>query len=681
MNTDYKGLFRVVPVLCIAATLLILYSCASIGNPTGGPRDEDPPRVIRTYPTAESSGFSGKQAYVELDELINVKDAFTNVVVSPPGASTPKVTASGRRVFVEWDNDLLPNTTYTVDFGSAIEDINENNKLGSFSLSFSTGETIDTLRVSGIVLDAKTLEPQQGMLVGLHPADAPDSALRTLRFQRATKTDEYGRFTIRGLKSIPYNIFALGDLNNDYRWDNPAELLAFYPSPVTPYSTRELTSDTIYNLKTGAVDTIVSRERTIFLPNNLLLSAFDTGYKSQYLVKYERPDSARLSFIFNTAAANLPEIRMLGTGENLNDHSIIEHSLTNDTITYWLTTPSLISTDTLHFAMRYLRTNQDQKLITGTDTLYLSRPKVKAPAKQKLNKQQQIADSIAAEKAKWISLSLLPGGTLDIHSPLTLVSPEPLVSINPEMIRLEQKVDTIYKTLPAPAPVQKAQGNVRQYTLSYPWEYGETYRLTVDSTAMTGVSGRPNATLSQNFTVKSRDSYSSLILRLSPDTIQGFVEILNSSDNPVASSRVENGIVHFPFLSPADYYARFTAQPLPFKPEEGDSVLAEPIDRLPELNSRLEFRTGNYEMRQQPDEVYYYPGKLSLKRHDRSEQWNLYGTPVDLQKPDAIKKNKPQTKSTGKSRKNNEQEETEEDEYFDVTRNPFDPKSNRRSTR
>ena len=119
---------------------------------------------------------------------------------------------------------------------------------------------MDSLRISGIVLEAATLEPQKGVLVGVHSAEAPDSALRTLRFERVTKTDDRGRFTLRGLKAKPYNVYALADLNNDYRWDNPAEFLAFYPVPVTPYSEKGLASDTIFNLLTGEVDTVMSRE-------------------------------------------------------------------------------------------------------------------------------------------------------------------------------------------------------------------------------------------------------------------------------------------------------------------------------------------------------------------------------------------------------------------------------------
>jgi len=666
--------------MAVAAGLSLLYSCASIGNPSGGPRDEDPPRVVGSYPAPGSTGFKGKHIYVVFDELVNVKDAFTNVVVSPPSQNAPKVTSSGRRVFVDWSDEPEPNTTYTVDFGTAIEDVNEGNKLGNYSFSFSTGEQIDTLRISGIVLDAATLEPQQGMLVGVHSAAAPDSALRTLRFERATKTDDRGRFTLRGLKGEPYLLFALGDMNNDYRRDSPSELLAFYPKPITPYAEREMTTDTLFNMLTGAVDTVVPRERTRFLPDNILLSVFDEGYKPQYLVKYERPDSARLHFIFNAWSDKLPGLEILGRGGG-KPRAIIEHSAHRDTVTYWLTDPALCSADTLRVALSYGRTPSGvyKGLVAGIDTLLLTKPKVKAASKpNKMTRRQQVADSIAREKAKFFNLTLLTSGAMDVYRPVIIEASEPLLSLNKAMIHFDVKEDTIYKPLPLPELRGDSSGPVRRYSLAYPWEYGATYRLSIDSTAMTGVSGRPNATFKHDFMVKKREDYASLTLRLNPDTLQGFVEVLNTSDSPVARARVKDGVVRFPYLSPADYYARFVARPLP-----PDSVVADSLPPVLLEPDVLEFRTGNYESGRQPDDVYYYPKMLSLKRHDRSEQWDLNAVAVDMQKPDAIKKNKPARKSTptkGKRGRNNpdDPEGGEEEDYFDVNNNPFDPKGNNR---
>ncbi len=637
-------------ILLVAALLLsaLLYSCASMGTPSGGPRDEDPPRMVASNPAPDAVNFRGQRLEITFNELVNVKDAFTNVTLSPPDGS-PRVSTSGRKVYVQFPDTLRASTTYTVDFGTAIEDNNEGNPLGSFSLTFSTGPELDSLRISGVALDAYTLEPQQGIIVGAHRADAPDSAFTTLKMEHITKTDDRGRFTLRGLKAIPYNLFALVDVNNDYRRDNPAELMGFYPVPVTPYSESAETTDTVYNPLTGAVDTVVNRAYTRFLPNNLLLSVFDEGYKSRYLVKYERPDSTMLRFIFNAPNDTFPKIDFV----NMPDRGAyrLEYTSHLDTLTYWLADPRFVSADTLRVGLTYMMTGAGQRLESRTDTLTLTKPRVRAP-KGKRNKQQLRADSIAAEKAKLLGVQIFPSNTLEVYNRPSIEFIEPVSHLDTTLIRLEMKQDTLWVEQPLPELVPDTTTAMRKWSLKLRPEFGATYRLTVDSLAATGLLGRINGMTQQTFTAKKREDYSSLTLRFIPDTVSGFVEVLNSSDNPVQRARVENGVVSFPWLAPADYYARFIA----------------------DNDSDMRFTPGSYELRRQPEDVYYYPGVLSLKRYDRSEQWNLNATPVDAQKPKAILKNKPAADK--RARRNSDEEPIEEeDEIFDVNANPFLPKS------
>ena len=153
------GLKRAMQWLMASAVALILYSCASMGTPSGGPRDEDPPRFVRANPMPEAVNVSRSNMSIDFNELVNVKDAFSKVVVSPPSTQAPRISSSGRRVNIEFRDTLLPNTTYTVDFSNAIQDVNENNPLEGFSYTFSTGPTLDSLRISGMVLNAADLEP------------------------------------------------------------------------------------------------------------------------------------------------------------------------------------------------------------------------------------------------------------------------------------------------------------------------------------------------------------------------------------------------------------------------------------------------------------------------------------------------------------------------------------------
>ena len=143
--------------LSLAAIVVLAAACANIGNPSGGARDEDPPLFVTANPP---------QGALNVDK--------TKVVVSPPSRQVPRVASVGKRVTVTFDS-LMPNTTYTIDFADAIEDNNEANKLQGFAYTFSTGETLDSLRISGMVLDSRNLEPRQGILVGVH-SNLNDSA-------------------------------------------------------------------------------------------------------------------------------------------------------------------------------------------------------------------------------------------------------------------------------------------------------------------------------------------------------------------------------------------------------------------------------------------------------------------------------------------------------------------------
>lgn len=590
------------------------------------------------------------------DELVNVKDAFTNVTVSPLSASTPRVSTSGRKVIVNFEDTLLPSTTYNIDFGNSVVDNNEGNIYKGLSFAFSTGDDIDSLRISGVVLDASTLEPQSGVMVGAY-SNLADSAFKTLRMERATRTDEFGRFVLRALKPIPYRVVALADLNNDARWDNPEENLAFYSRFVTPYTTSATATDTIYDRLTGRIDTIVQRNRTRFEPADLFLPLFNTGYKTQYLTRYERPDSLRLAFTLNTIADSLPSLEIIKPSPVNNRLYILEHSATNDTLTYWLTERPLASADTIEAVFTYPRTDNDRRLAMVSDTLILTKPRINTPAPKKRRSDKEIAaDSIAAVKAMQLSVKgVTPVAGHEVWRPVEIEFAEPLASIDYGGFHVEQKEDTVWKPVEGWKVDLADSLSRRRYKVTHPLALGATYRLTVDTLAAEGITGRRNAPFIHQYTVKREGDYARLKLRLTPDTLAGFVEILTTADMPVAVAKVVNGVADFPYLGHQEYYARFIAD------TSGDG----------------KWTPGDYDSGRQPEDVYYFPGKISLKRFDRSETWDLFATPVDMQKPDAIKKNKP-TKRRSSADKKQENTADEEDDYFDVTRNPFDPSSGRR---
>ena len=640
----------------------VLASCASIGNPSGGPRDEDPPRFVRANPAPGSLNVNRQKIEIEFDELVNVKDAFSKVVVSPISKSTPRVSSLGRKITVQFNDTLIPNTTYTIDFADAIEDNNESNKLQGFTYSFSTGNVLDTLQISGMVLSADALEPQQGMLVGVY-SNLADSALSTLPLERVAKTDDRGRFSIQGLAPGEYRLFAVADVDNDYKRANPEEAMAFYDFTLTPTAERVNAIDTVFDLLTGDVDTVLNRERTRFLPNDILLRSFESDYKSQFLQKYERVDSTRLRFIFNAPSETLPEISPVNV-EGYKDWWTLERSAKNDTLTYWLNPATLVATDSLQIAATYFRTDSAQNLTLATDTLkfFTQRPKV-TKKKEKKKKKDEEADTIPV-KIPALGFKMISQSTQEVNLPLIMEFDTPLNRFDTTAFHLEMMVDTVWAPVPkAWKPEHVDSLNPRTFKIEYPWEYATEYRLSVDTLAATGIYGLMTDPLEHKFKTKAEEDYCALTLNISNfiDTIPAFVELVNNSDAPVRREKVVNNSVTFKYLAPGKYYVRI------FEDHNGNGI----------------YDTGDFNLHRQPDMAYYYPKIINLKKNwEKSESWNVFDTAIDLMKPEAIKKNKPATDKRNRNNKSeNGLEEEEEEDYFDPTRNPFDPndKGRRRS--
>ena len=261
-------------ILPIAVIILMIYACASTGTPDGGPYDETPPKFVRATPEPNAINNKRKKVSIEFDEFIKIENAAEKVIISPPQAEMPEVKASGKRVLVEFFDSLKANTTYTIDFGDAIVDNNEGNPMGNFSYAFSTGEIIDTMEVSGTVLNAQDLEPIKGIQVGLHK-NLDDSAFVKIPFDRISRTDSRGRFSIKGIAPGKYRIYALKDGNQNYLFDSKTEIIAYNDSVIVPSMEAAVKNDTVWNsIDTLKIDTVLTVHYTHFMPDDIVLRAF-----------------------------------------------------------------------------------------------------------------------------------------------------------------------------------------------------------------------------------------------------------------------------------------------------------------------------------------------------------------------------------------------------------------------
>ena len=251
------------------------------------------------------------KALVIVQIIINMYSE--KVIISPPQIEQPDIKAVGRKVIVELFDTLKPNTTYSIDFSDAIVDNNEGNPMGNFAFTFSTGEKIDSMEVSGTVLNAEDLEPIKGILVGLH-SDVEDSAFVKKPIERVARTNGSGKFVIKGVAPGSYKVYALQDADQNFMFSQKSEKIAFQTELITTSSKPDIRLDTMW---TDSIhyDTIVPVRYTHFYPDNIILRAFTEEQTNRYLVKSERLVPNRFSLFFSTKSDTLPIIRGLNFDE------------------------------------------------------------------------------------------------------------------------------------------------------------------------------------------------------------------------------------------------------------------------------------------------------------------------------------------------------------------------------
>ena len=591
---------------------VLMYSCANIGNPDGGAYDETPPKFLKSTPAMGALNNTRKKVTLEFDEYIKLEKASEKVVVSPPQIEMPDIKQNGKHITIDLKDSLKANTTYTIDFSDAIVDNNEGNPLGNFAFTFSTGAEIDTMEVSGTLLEASNLEPVKGMLVGLH-SNLTDSAFTKLPLERVARTDSRGHFTIRGIAPGTYHIFGLQDMDQDFAFSQKSEALAFNDSVIIPRFEERMRYDTIWQ-DTLTIDTIMESKYTHYLPDHVLLRSFKETNPVQYLTKSERLNPHKFTLYFTAPADTLPTIKGLNFNEE--DAFLIEKSLKNDTINYWVKDSLLYKKDTLSMSVDYLYTDTLGKLVPRTDTLYMATKKYKGGGEQPKKKKKKKDDE--PEPTVFLTVSVDAPSAMDVYKNIRLNFDEPVASFDSAAIHLEQKVDSLWKDVSF--AFQRDTSQLRSFELAANWEPGQEYKFRVDSTAFHGLYGLFTDKIEQSFKVRSLEEYGAIYFNIAGADSIAFVELLDGQDKPIRHAKVVDGQADFYYLNPGKYYARL----------------------VNDTNGNGVWDTGSYAEKRQPEMVYYYPQELELKANWELEQdWNVTAVPLDKQKLDNLKKQKP----------------------------------------
>ena len=621
--------------LLIIASIM-LAACAKMGEPDGGWYDEKPPYIVRTSPQDKSMNVSTGKVSIYFNEYITIEDASEKVVVSPPQMESPDITAGGKVIKVQLNDTLRENTTYTIDFSDAISDNNEGNPLGNYTYTFSTGDVIDTLEVSGYVVDAEDMEPIKSILVGLYN-DLADSAFTTKPMLRVSRTDSRGHFVVKGIAPGRYRIYALNDMDANYMFSQKSEQLAFSDEIIVPTCKPDIRQDTLWR-DTLHIETIKKVPYTHFLPDDIVLRAFTEIQTDRYFIKAERKDPESFTLFFSYGDDRLPQVK----GLNFDDSNtlLIESSEDNDTITYWLLDTLLVNQDTLNIELTYRETDTLGVLQQRTDTLeilaknnYEKRMKKRERDREEWEKKRRKAekrgepfDTVMRESP--LDIDWNAPSKLDPDKNISLEVPSPLSVVDTSMIHLYSKIDTLWYR--SPFVFREKAGAARTYEILGEWRPDIEYSLEVDSAAFIDIYGKASASLKQGFKVKSLDEYGTLLVSLvgmKDSTV--VVQLLDTSDRTVKQVTTTDGRAEFFYINPGTYYLRL------FIDSNGNGV----------------WDTGLYADKLQAERTIYYPKSVECRaKWDITLTWNTLIEKATSLKPLAITKQQADEEKTIKHR-------------------------------
>lgn len=591
----------------LTGILLGLFSCANRGGgPQGGPQDITPPKFIKSRPVNGELNVKKNELEIEFDEYIQLDKPGEKIIVSPPQMEPATIRASNKKVLVTFNDTLKPNTTYSIDFTGSIMDLNENNHLEGYTYSFSTGSELDSLQISGTVLDAENLNPLANLLIGIYD-NLHDTAFTSTPPLRIARTNELGYFSIKSVKEGKYRIFALNDLNRDFYFNDPNEQLAFLDSIISPSITSEELADTAKIVSDStANDSIVRKiKKTIFLPDSLLLFAFKETVFTQKFIKAERKEPYKISFYFNAPNTKTPIIKPLNIEPNRTD--FIQSNLLADTLCYWLSDSLNWQKDSLTFSIAYEMKDSSNTSFIQTDTIIAT---IKAPSKKAKNQKKQTLDNV--------QFKTNIKGKLDIYKPLLFDFIVPVINADSQKIHLQHQKDSIWEELSV--KTEKLDSFGFCYGIHYKWNPELNYKITIDSAAFKSQYGISATKTTTTFNVKADDEYARLIVRLLNYDSLAVIQLLDNKDAVIKQQKALQEGTEFDYLNPGDYYLRLF------------------IDG----NNNGIWDVGKYAKKEQAEQVYYFNTKLNLRANwDVEQEWNFKSIPWTQQKPKSlIKKRK-----------------------------------------
>ncbi len=564
---------------------LLLNSCANIVSPSGGPKDEEAPKPLTSIPANYSKRFNHKKIEITFNEFIVLKDIASQLIVSPPFEENPEIKVKGKTLVVDLKENLKENTTYTLFFGDAITDLTEGNPVSSYEFVFTTGDFLDSLTISGRVKDAFTQNPEKDVFVVLYDKNY-DSIPYKEKPYYISKTKENGSYTLRNLRNIPYKIFALKDLNNNLKFDQIIERIAFFDSLVTPHYRPIIKTDTTL-IDSNSIKSIKSTKTTLrtdslktdslkkikyiqdSLTNEKLsindLQLFQEIDSTQKIVKAEFKNNNKIIIEFRFPVKNMKYdiIDSLDFGE----WKIDEWSKNKDSLIFWLIKPDIDSLGIIF---------NDKDIFA--DTIHVFKRKT----------------------SKSLAINILNSNlaqTFNFDEKIKLYFTYPVLNADSIPFTLILEEDTTYSF------AYFTDKFHRTFTVKEALKQNKNYKFIINDSIIQDIAGNVNDSLVYNFKTNSQEDFGNFILNINTNDSSNYyiIQFINEKAEIIKQAYVfNNEKLTFKNITPGNYS----------------------IKAIKDKNRNQRWDTGKYLKKIQPEEIFFYPSTITIRANwDLDENW------------------------------------------------------------
>ena len=535
-----------------SATILVLLffagaflsRCASIGTPTGGPKDTLPPVVVAVVPEDGATNFKSKSIYIEFDEYVQLKDQQKEIYVSPAMGKKPVFTMRGRGIYIQIkDDSLLPETTYAIEFGSSVADNNESNALPGLRYVFSTGNTIDSLICSGYTEESYTADSLGKSFIWFYEADSVetpdtyDSTIFKYKPSKIARSQNNGIFIAQNLKPVPYRVYAIFDANDNQTYEPSIDKVGFVDGVYNPAEMPD------FSIWYDSVRRYPSAD-----PQLYFRLFTDVSFRRQSLQEATRPEQHKVVLSFG---ASNPDIRSLRLDSVPQDKIIVEPlSKGRDTLALWLNVPSESLPDTLRGEIVFMAHDTLNVLRETKEELKLSWRRIESRDQERERERNERARAKAeAAGEEWkepptpstfAMIDFAKSAEVNPEQDLPLEFATPLTRFDStavELLSFGEGGDTLRER----AIFIPDTANVRRWRLRSRWLPDRQYRLRIPPDALADITGEGNDSITASLTVSKVEDYATLRLKVTPRH-EGDLYILQLVDANGTLLREERGV-------------------------------------------------------------------------------------------------------------------------------------------